>query len=108
MIFILIQEIFVGHDLVAAKEKALKEKVVWPWISPNEPGGTERKQILKEGGYKEWKEKDEKKNTWHLRNEINMQTTENPTDESTSTEATDNDSNSEEESAADEEEEDDV
>merc|ERR1711920_81018 len=96
-----------GHDLVAVKEKALKEKVVWPWIAPNDPGRIERIQILKANGYKEWKDKNEKKNDWHLRNEINMQTTENPTDESTSTEATDNDSNSEEESAADEEEEED-
>ena len=54
--------------------------------------------------YKEWKTS--KRQDWQLKNDITPQTTDNPTDQSSSTEATDNDS--EEDDAEDEEDEDEV
>merc|ERR1712168_370522 len=36
-------------------EKALNSKVVWPWVKKEDEGYEERRDLLKKGGYKEWK-----------------------------------------------------
>lgn len=70
------QSIFEGPMKKMVKE-ALEKKVVWPWVDLKDEDSSNRKNILKSKGFKEWrnpKAKNAKKNDWVLRYAIEPST----------------------------------
>ena len=50
----------------------LKSKVIWPWPKRGEEGWEQKIELLREGGYREWrsKSKTERKLDWQIQNPI--------------------------------------
>ena len=56
-----------NSELRASVEKALKSKVIWPWISATEDeDGIERRKVLRQQGYKEWQPSNANQRNWKL------------------------------------------
>ena len=56
-----------NSELRASVEKALKSKVIWPWISATEDeDGVERRKVLRQQGYKEWQPSNVNQRNWKL------------------------------------------
>merc|ERR1712123_472881 len=79
-----------GHNKKAVEE-ALRNKKVWPWVTPQDEGYEQRLAILKIGGYQEWRASGRpgKNSSWKVKFGLDPATETDKTDSSDESTSTD-------------------